>query len=240
MVFVASDPSALAAVQQELMAVRVELAERAGTGVQRGTTQNSAMIGQIVGAALLGGLAGLVLLLAVIAIATGDFAIGLVFLLPGLALAAGTALLVRSAVRVGRPAMRERQDLLDREQRLLQQAALVGGGQAAGWPSAPQGAAPYGAAPYGAALHGAVLHGAALHGAGPLPAPPDRQPSAYAQMMHARFPVGRSPERALRELPVDAPAWKVSFHRSLGWGTAVPLVFLLVLVIIPVAMAAIG
>ncbi len=59
-------------------------------------------------------------------------------------------------------------------------------------------------------------------------------------MMHARFPVGRSPERALRELPPDAPGGKVSFHRTLGWGTAVPLVLLLVLVIIPVAVTALG
>ncbi len=150
MLSVSSDPSALATVQQELTAVRAQLAERAGTGVQRGTTQNSAMVGRIVGAAVLGGLGGLLLLLAVIAIATGDVVIAVVFLLPGLALAAGTVVLVRSEVRVGRPAMRERQDLLDREQRLLQQAASLGGGHAVSWPSAPQSAGPYGAGPYGA------------------------------------------------------------------------------------------
>lgn len=59
-------------------------------------------------------------------------------------------------------------------------------------------------------------------GSGELPAAPDRQPSAYAQVMHDRFPVGRSTERALRELPTSAPGWQVAFHRRLGWGSLAP------------------
>lgn len=57
------------------------------------------------------------------------------------------------------------------------------------------------ALPFGAALAYAAYRVsrpallAVLSGSGELPAAPDHQPSAYAQMMHARFPVGRSPER---------------------------------------------
>ena len=49
-------------------------------------------------------------------------------------------------------------------------------------------------------------------------------------MMHARFPVRRSPERALRALPADVPSWKVSFHRSHVWGFLVPVALVLALV----------
>jgi hypothetical protein len=71
---------------------------------------------------------------------------------------------------------------------------------------------------------------AALRVAGPAgfgevrPLPVDRQPTGYAQLMHARFRLGPSPEEALRALPPGAPAWRVAFHRYVGWGTVPPAV----------------
>lgn len=44
------------------------------------------------------------------------------------------------------------------------------------------------------------------------------QPSPYARMMWSRFRLGPSPDDALRRLPPDAPAWRVAFHRRVGWG----------------------
>lgn len=59
----------------------------------------------------------------------------------------------------------------------------------------------------------------------PPPLTAERQPSAYAQMMWGRFPFGPSPEEALRRLPADAPMWRVTFHRRVGWGLVTAIAF---------------
>lgn len=57
-----------------------------------------------------------------------------------------------------------------------------------------------------------------------LSVPVDRQPGAYAQMMHDRFSLGPSPADALQRLGPDAPRWLVAFHRRVGWGIVAALV----------------
>ena len=204
----------LAAIQTELTEVRRQLAARAHSGLDEQDRSTAPVLLRFLGGMALAAAPALLLLLAALAVVDGEIAIALFFLLPGLGLG-------YLAYRIAAPALRAilegnhgRQALLAREQALLREAAhLAGGGAAAGPPA---------------------------WGAGPLPAPPDRQPSSYAQMMHVRFPLGRSPERALRELPADAPAWKVAFHRSIGWGTVAPFAGLLVAVTVVVLVNALA
>jgi hypothetical protein len=57
--------------------------------------------------------------------------------------------------------------------------------------------------------------------------PADRQPSAWAAAMHARFPLGPAPAEVLRRLPADTPAWKAWLARNVGWGAAAAVLLLL-------------
>lgn len=162
----------LLAVQQELADVRQALTSRAGTGLDAADPMTGRVIGRFLAAAGLGGLALIPLIITVLSLGAGD---------PGVAFTAlpfGAAL-AYAAYRVSRPALLavlsgsgERDRLLVQERRLLEQAERLRG-------DGGDGSAP----------------GRTPVGSGELPAAPDHQPSAYAQMMHARFPVGRSPER---------------------------------------------
>lgn len=172
-------------VEAELTQVRARLRD---TAWGYPTTGTRPFVGLLVATIVLGGVAGLGLLLAVLAFATGAPGVGAFFLVVGTAFAVPGVVLLRKVVVRQRPVNAERAALLRRESELVAGLRQVESGT-----------------PVPPALR------------------PDRQPSPYAQMMWARFPVGPSPEDALRRLPADAPAWRVTFHRKVGWGLVVAI-----------------
>jgi hypothetical protein len=183
-----TDREAAQALQSELTAVRLELSTTAWGVAAGGGPTLSSWLGAVVLGALAVGSVGLGLL----ALGTGDPGVAGFFLLVGVFVAVPAALVVRRLARQLRPVSADRRRLLLREQELV---AL-----SAGLPSASP--------PVGDWLDAPT----------DLPLPADRQPTPYAQLMWTRFRIGPSPEAALRRLPSDAPAWKVTFHRTVGWG----------------------
>lgn len=216
-------------VQARLMAIQVELTRvrqhraRRATGNWSSGVQLSAL--GVLGALVAGLLGTAVLLFALMFVLTaldGELADSLGAIVCGVPLAYVTFRLGRPLMRATARAQHDGERLGQQERQLRREAAwLTGRGSRAAWlhPSWPSDGHDH-----------ADARGAWVTGPWPspqhLPARPERQPSSWAQLMHAKHPWGRSPERALRELPDDAPAWKVAFHRNVGWGGLSPILFI--------------
>ncbi len=153
--------------------------------------------GTLVLTSVFGALAGFGVLAGAYAVFTGDLAVAFVFLFFGAVFAVPALVAARRYWRQIKPAADARDRLVAEERAIVARIGYL-----------------------------YSVRGSAPTSAEGLPLPPERQPSAYAQMMHARFPGrGASPEQALASLPADAQSWRVTFHRYAGWGVVGALLF---------------
>lgn len=180
----------LRALQSELAAIRFRLRVLSpGYPVDTGRT----LVWPIVGAVVLGALAGLSGLLGLIAALTGEAGLAAFFLVVACAAGVPAVLFTRRIFAALRPMEAEYEALRRREHELVSRLASI----------------PIAVGPTGVPDD--------------LPLPAGRQPTRYAELMWARFPFGPSPEDALRRLPPDAPPWLVGFHRNVGYGLLIAL-----------------
>jgi hypothetical protein len=175
-------------LQEQLAAVRSQLASRAWSGHPARGTEDKSFSKTMIIAIVLFSPGAFLLILALLAIITQDFAVATLFAIPGAIISyVGLRYTRKNVAPKLNQIDKDYNALLQQERALLTQLAALEDNTS---PASPE-----------------------------LPLPTNRQPSSFAQMMWNRFPMGPSPEKMLRTLPSNAPSWKISFHRSLGWGT---------------------